>query len=120
VGRKRHDFTSRLREIRVVPGDRADADYPFSIPAIAALDRFELAPGVTYIVGENGSGKSTLVEAIAVSAGLNPEGGSHNLSFETRGSESDLHLSLELVWERHPGAKFFLRAETLLQHGDGV
>jgi energy-coupling factor transporter ATP-binding protein EcfA2 len=61
----------------VVPGDRDDAVYPFSIPAIAALDRIETAPGVTFIVGENGSGKSTLVEAIAISAGLNPEGGSH-------------------------------------------
>jgi len=112
VGRKRHNFTSRLSEIRVVLGGRDSATYPFSIPAIVALDRIETAPGITFIVGENGSGKSTLVEAIAISAGLNPEGGSHNLSFETRGSESDLHLSLELVWERHPGAKFFLRAET--------
>jgi predicted ATPase len=96
----------------VVADDRDEDAYPFSIPAIAALDRLQTAPGVTFIVGENGSGKSTLVEAVAISAGLNPEGGSHNLSFATRHSESDLHLSLELSWEPHPTAKFFLRAET--------
>jgi predicted ATPase len=112
VSRKRRKSISRLSEIRMVEGDRDAESYPYSIPAIAALDRLEVAPGVTFIVGENGSGKSTLVEAIAISAGLNAEGGSHNLKFETRGSESDLHHSLELVWERHPTAKFFLRAET--------
>ena len=74
MSRKRDNSTSRLTEIRVVAGDRDNESYPFSIPAIAALDRIETGPGITFIVGDNGSGKSTLVEAIAISAGLNPEG----------------------------------------------
>ena len=53
--------------------------YPFSIPAVAAVDGLELHPRVTYFVGENGSGKSTLLEGIAVAAGFNAEGGSIEL-----------------------------------------
>src|SRR6478735_7257002 len=39
--------------------------YPRSIPAVAQVlrDGLDLAPGVTFLVGENGSGKSTLAEA---------------------------------------------------------
>lgn len=32
-------------------------------------------PKVTFLVGDNGAGKSTLVEAMAVAAGFNAEGG---------------------------------------------
>ena len=39
---------------------------------------------ITFLVGENGIGKSTLIEAIAVSFGFNPEGGSKNYSFYTK------------------------------------
>jgi predicted ATPase len=71
---------------------------------------------VTFLVGENGSGKSTLVEAIAMAAGLNPEGGSRFARHTTRETESQLHRALQLV--RSPGASrwsYFLRAETM--HG---
>ena len=53
--------------------------YPGSIPAVAQVlrDGLDLAPGVTFLVGENGSGKSTLVEAVAIAYGLSPEGGQH-------------------------------------------
>ncbi|MGH3793661.1 MAG: AAA family ATPase [Pseudonocardiaceae bacterium] len=30
---------------------------------------------VTFLVGDNGTGKSTLIEALAVAAGFNAEGG---------------------------------------------
>ena len=53
--------------------------YPFSIPAIRALESFDLHPKVTFFVGENGSGKSTLIEAIAVAARFNAEGGQPEL-----------------------------------------
>jgi predicted ATPase len=85
--------------------------YPFTIPALSSLDRLALGD-VTFLVGENGSGKSTLVEAIAIRAGLNAEGGSMNLTFETRSTSSKLHEALELAWERRPSRAFFLRAET--------
>lgn len=38
---------------------------------------------VTFFVGENGSGKSTLIEALAISQGFNPEGGTKNFCFST-------------------------------------
>lgn len=112
MSRKRNHPPGRLKEIRSVLGDRSRGSYPFSVPAIAALENLEIGAGVTFFVGENGSGKSTLVEAVAIRAGLNPEGGSHNLTFETRPSESELHRFLDLAWYRRPSAAFFLRAET--------
>lgn len=87
--------------------------YPFSIPAVAALDALELHPRVTYFVGENGSGKSTVLEGIAVAAGFNAEGGSMNFHFSTRSSESLLAGALRLVRSvRRPRTGFFLRAES--------
>jgi predicted ATPase len=48
--------------------------YPFSIPALSGLAELDLDPHVTFLAGANAAGKSTLIEAIAVAAGLNPEG----------------------------------------------
>ena len=102
--------------IRSVTLDRDGVDldrYPFSIPAIAALSTLELDPNVTLLTGENGSGKSTLVEAIAVAAGLNPEGGSRNMRQVTRASHSELHEHLRIVRDARPQRDgFFLRAES--------
>ena len=73
-----------------------------------------LHPKVTYLIGENGSGKSTLLEAIAVAAGMNPEGGSSNFAFSTRESHSPLADAIRLVrGSRRPRNDFFLRAESL-------
>ena len=58
--------------------------YPYTIPAVRDLNLLKLHPKVTYLVGENGSGKSTLIEAIAVAAGFNAEGGSINFNFSTQ------------------------------------
>lgn len=92
--------------------------YPASIPAVTQVlsTGLDLAPGVTFLVGENGSGKSTLVEAIATAFGLSPEGGSTHSRHSTRPTESSLGGSLRLV--RGAGSSkwgFFLRAETM--HG---
>ncbi len=87
--------------------------YPFSVPAIRDLNELALDPGVTFFIGENGSGKSTLVEAIAVAAGFNAEGGSRHARLSTRASESDLHRHLRLVrGTRRPRDGYFLRAES--------
>ncbi|KGM15263.1 ATPase AAA, partial [Actinotalea fermentans ATCC 43279 = JCM 9966 = DSM 3133] len=92
--------------------------WPFALPPVAQLlaEGLELAPGVTFLVGENGSGKSTLVEAIAEAAGLNPEGGSPNALHSTRRTESPLGSMLTLV-RGHSARRwgYFLRAETM--HG---
>lgn len=86
--------------------------YPFSIPAVRNLESLTLHPQVTFLVGENGTGKSTLIEAIAVAAGFNPEGGNKNLRFATLPSESELHRYLRLLrGARRPKRGFFLRAD---------
>ena len=103
--------------VRSVVLKRDDVDdfelYPFSIPAIRQLDELRLDPHVTLFAGENGSGKSTLVEAIAVAAGFNAEGGSRNVTVSTRPSHSVLHKHLRLVrGTRRPRTGYFLRAES--------
>jgi predicted ATPase len=90
--------------------------YPFTLPVVRHLAReggLELDPAVTFLVGDNGTGKSTLVEALAVAAGFNPEGGSQSFRFATRASESSLGDHLILRWGvRKPRTGFFLRAES--------
>ena len=73
-----------------------------------------LDQAVTVFVGGNGSGKSTLLEAIAVSQGMNAEGGSRNMQFKTRNDTvSALHEHLRVLRSPHPPSDaFFLRAES--------
>jgi predicted ATPase len=61
-------FVSRVEVLsdRVTRRD----EYPFSIPALTHLERLDLHPRVTYLVGDNGTGKSTILEAIALLAGF--------------------------------------------------
>ncbi len=68
---------------------------------------------VVFLVGENGVGKSTLIEAIAVNAGFNPEGGSKNFNFETKNTVSNLHQYITLAKGAYEKDGFFLRAESL-------
>lgn len=88
--------------------------YPFCIPAVRKLHRLEFHPAVTFLVGENGSGKSTLIEAIAIRAGFNAEGGNKNFGGSHRPSESSLQEFVRLARgaSRERGG-FFLRAETM-------
>ncbi len=88
--------------------------YPFNIPAVAHLDRIDFDSRVTFFIGENGSGKSTLVEAIAIKAGFNPEGGTKNFTSALRPSESQLNRHLRLArGVKREKSGFFLRAETM-------
>jgi predicted ATPase len=99
----------RLRREAVASFDR----YPYSIPAVRTLERLELHPHLTFLIGENGAGKSTLLEAIAVKAGFNPEGGGKNFRFSTKSSHSELSSALVLErGVRRPTDGFFLRAES--------
>lgn len=87
--------------------------YPFHLPVISRLNQLDFHPKVTYIVGENGMGKSTLLEAIAVSLGFNPEGGTMNFSFSTASTHSELHQYLRVARGiRKPRDGFFFRAES--------
>lgn len=105
---------SFLRRVRI-PSTQSDR-YPFTLPVVRHLARtggLAIPAGVTFVVGENGSGKSTLIEAVAVAAGLNAEGGSQNYRFATRATESELGDHLTLEWGiRKPRSRFFLRAES--------
>lgn len=106
-----------LRAVEL-PADRDGrprSGYPWTLPAILPLTAgLALHPSVTYLIGENGSGKSTLLEAIAVAAGMNPEGGSSSFAFATRASHSELSSAMRLVrGSRRPRTDFFLRAESL-------
>jgi predicted ATPase len=102
----------RLRGLRSELAETSD--YSYDLPALRGLDRIELDPRVTFLVGENGSGKSTLVEAIAVAAKLNAEGGGKLLRFTTRASQSRLSERLELERSALPPLNaFFLRAESV-------
>lgn len=88
-------------------------NYPFNISAIKNLGTLEFATNVTFFVGENGCGKSTIIEAIAISLGFNPEGGTKNFNFTTRNSHSQLHEYLRLSRSfSQPKDGFFLRAES--------
>ncbi|MFJ9822322.1 AAA family ATPase [Streptomyces sp. NPDC101151] len=108
-------FGRFIQQVRLAPG-ADEGRYPFSLPAVRHLARsgaLTLPPGATFLVGENGAGKSTLIEAVAVAAGFNPEGGSRNFRFATRATESALGDHLILSWgTRKPRTDFFLRAES--------
>jgi predicted ATPase len=96
---------TRLKEERIV--------YPYNIPSVFNLEELEFHKSVTFIIGENGSGKSTLVEALAINAGFNPEGGSRNFNFKTQDSHSKLYNNLKLVRSASRNTDgFFLRAES--------
>ncbi|MCR5452500.1 MAG: AAA family ATPase [Lachnospiraceae bacterium] len=87
--------------------------YLRKIEAIKDLDHISFNSNITVFVGENGSGKSTLLEAIAVSYGFNPEGGTRNYSFSTYDSHSELCNALRLIKGiNKPGWGYFLRAES--------
>ncbi|HSK46166.1 MAG TPA: AAA family ATPase, partial [Candidatus Binatia bacterium] len=58
--------------------------------AVRRMGVLELHPKVTFFVGDNGCGKSTLIEAIAIAAGFNPEGGSKSFRFAAHPTESSL------------------------------
>ncbi|MDB5967984.1 MAG: ATPase, partial [Hydrocarboniphaga sp.] len=98
-----------LKRDRVESYDR----YPFSIPAVRALDRLTFHRDVTFLVGENGSGKSTLIEALALALGFGAQGGTKNVQLESAGDISPLHEYLALVrGPAQPRDGYFLRAES--------
>ena len=76
-------------------------------------ERINLNAPVTFFVGENGTGKSTLLEAIAIAAGFNPEGGTKNFNFATRETHSELCDCIALAKYGFPKDGFFLRAESI-------
>jgi predicted ATPase len=106
---------SKLFVVGAEFGDRAPRDYRLDVPAMRGFEGIEFRTPVTFFVGENGSGKSTIIEALAVAAGFNEEGGSKNFRFETvrRDDEVEQPLLFHLIRSaRYPSDGYFLRAES--------
>ena len=83
---------------RIALRDDAPRDeFPFELEAVRQIEQIEFA-SMTVLVGDNGTGKSTIVEALAVVADFNLEGGGRNLQFTTRSTHSALHEHLAPQW----------------------
>ena len=88
-----------------------ETTFPFTVPAIRALESLDVASAVTFFVGENGSGKSTLLEGIAAAARLPAIGSADVPHDETLAAQRRLGKALRLSWTRKATRGFFLRAE---------
>ena len=90
-----------------------EESYLRRIEALRGLSELEFRRPVTFFTGENGVGKSTLLEAMAVSCGFNPEGGTKNYAFSTYDSHSELHEAMRLSRGISKAKRgYFLRAES--------
>ncbi|MEA2842536.1 MAG: hypothetical protein QOJ69_207 [Actinomycetota bacterium] len=102
--------------LRSVTVDRSGLDtsaWPWSLPAVAAMDGLEFADGVTFLAGENGTGKSTVLEAIAVACGCPEEGGASNRDLKGPKPGDWLPHRTRPVLSGVPlGGAWFLRAES--------
>lgn len=115
MARKKNDspgpYLKRMELLRsrVTSFDR----FPYCLPAFRNLETLAFHLKVTFFIGENGTGKSTLIEALALSVGLNPEGGSRNFHFSTRASHCSLDENLRVgKTSTIPRDSYFLRAES--------
>jgi len=113
----REGFVKSVRiDETVVPSmDR----FPYTIPAVRAIEALQFHPAVTFLIGENGSGKSTIIEAMAVRLNFDELGGDAQQGFRNRfdhrAPDGGLHeaIRFESSRFRRPGDKFFMRAETV-------
>jgi predicted ATPase len=105
-------YVTGIKLAKTVPADSYLGDLPV-VKHLRNIDLLPICKRVTFFVGENGIGKSTLTEAIAVSMGFNPEGGTANFNFSTKDSHSELYRYLTVCKgvKRHKDG-FFLRAES--------
>lgn len=101
-----------IKYIRLKEAVGLPCEYPYTVPALANFEGLKFRRPVTIIMGENGMGKSTLLEAIAIKAGFNAEGGSKNFHFATRETHSALYENLVLGRGLQPRDGYFLRAES--------
>jgi len=99
-------------------GAAADGNYPFSVPAVAAVADSPLTfrSEVTFFVGENGSGKSTLLEGIACAARSIVIGSAGTETDPTLAAGRRLGRALRLTWHRPTRRGFFLRAEDVFDY----
>lgn len=100
-----------VRGIKLLEADASI--YPFSISAVQKLDSVHFTAPVTFFAGENGTGKSTIIEALAIAAGFNAEGGTKNYNFSSQDTSSSLSENIVLIrGSRREKYGYFLRAES--------
>ncbi len=103
-----------IRGIKFEWDNIPENSYLRKIEALKDIESLEFSNPITFFVGENGTGKSTLLEAIAVSHGFNPEGGTKNYSFSTHDTHSELCDAIRIVKGfRKEKYGYFLRAESI-------
>ena len=100
-----------LKSAIVKQDGTGNAEFPFSIPALAQGVDLRFDKMVTFFVGENGSGKSTLLEALAVKAGFPAQGGGRSQIQRAADLEAPFVKSLKCGWGQKAQRGFFLRAE---------
>lgn len=101
-----------LKSISIRKPEVGGHRFPFTVPAIRAIDELEFHPDVTFFIGENGSGKSTMLEAIASVMDFGAQGGTQNMSMRDRGQSGlEKYLRPKRSFQR-PRDKYFLRAES--------
>ncbi len=102
-----------IRGIKFEWDNISEESYLRKIEALKDVESLEFSNPIIFFVGENGTGKSTLLEAIAVSHGFNPEGGTKNYSFSTHDTHSELYDAIRIVKGfRKEKYGYFLRAES--------
>ncbi len=88
--------------------------FPFTVPAIATIERLRLDRSVTVLAGDNGSGKSTVLEAIAAAIGFAEQGGElarlGELPAVPRAVLDDSLVAL--LSDTKPRTGYYLRAES--------
>jgi predicted ATPase len=101
-------------------------EFPFSVPAVAQIERLSLRERVTLLAGENGTGKSTILEALAAAMGFAEHGGElerlGELPAVPRNVEDAARVPLlapELSATK-PRTGYFLRAESFFNVAEFV
>lgn len=124
---KGREKTEKMRDLYIrsmsLPEPLPRDSYLNDLPVVKHLAEhgIEFHKKVTFFVGENGSGKSTLIEALAVSQGFNPEGGTKNFNFSTKDSHSELYDYLRVArGVVYPRDGYFLRAESYYNFATNV
>ena len=101
-------------------------EFPFSVPAIAHIERLNLGESVTLLAGENGTGKSTILEAVAAAIGFAEHGGELARLGELPAVPRDVlddagtRLLAPVLSATKPRNGYFLRAESFFNVAEFV
>jgi predicted ATPase len=101
-------------------------EFPFSVPAVAQIERLRLDRPVTLLAGENGTGKSTVLEAVAAAIGFAEQGGEFSRLGELPAvprnviDEKKTPLLAPVLSATKPRDGYFLRAESFFNVAEFV